>query len=163
MRIDSPTASLLAFNFFNVVCSVAVMKGWVILACDASTAYLQSQGISRLLVLRPPRPPPPGVSPDDLLRAKGSICGTRDAGRSWWRKLFQTLKKHSWRMSRIEPALFILAEGPTLLCVLITHVDDLYAAGEGEKFDGTIASMETCRRSFTLRSRRTTSGFVART
>ncbi|CAE7548475.1 RE2, partial [Symbiodinium necroappetens] len=117
-------------------------EGWEILACDASTAYLQSQGISRLLVLRPPRPPPPGVSPGDLLRAKGSIYGTRDAGRSWWRKLHQTLKGHCWRMSRIEPAFFILAEGPTLLGVLITHVDDLYAAGEGEKFLGTIHSME---------------------
>ena len=163
MRTDSPTASLLAFNFFNVVCSVAVMKGWVILACDASTAYLQSQGISRLLVLRPPRPPPPGVSPDDLLRAKGSICGTRDAGRSWWRKLFQTLKKHSWRMSRIEPALFILAEGPTLLCVLITHVDDLYAAGEGEKFRRHHRLHGDMEKELHLTIRRTTSGFVART
>ena len=55
IRSDSPTASLLAFN---LICSIAVMKQWVITSCDASTAYLQSQGISRLLLLRPPRPPP---------------------------------------------------------------------------------------------------------
>ena len=64
--IDSPTASLLSFN---IVCVLAVLRGWMIWACDASTAYLQSQGISRLLILRPPRPlppPPPGISPSDL-------------------------------------------------------------------------------------------------
>ena len=51
---------------------------------------------------------------------------------SWdptWRKLY-------------EPALFILADGPVLLGILITHVDDLYAAGEGKKYNETIASME---------------------
>ncbi|CAE7610026.1 30S ribosomal protein S1, chloroplastic [Symbiodinium microadriaticum] len=83
---DSPTASLLAFN---LLCAIAVMQKWVIAASDASTVYLQSQGINRLLILRPPRPPPPpGVSPSDLFRAKGSIYGTKDAGRSWWKKLW---------------------------------------------------------------------------
>ena len=103
IRSDSPTASLLAFN---LVCAIAVLQKWTTTACDASTAYLQSQGISRLLILRPPRPPPPGISPHDLLRAKGSIYGTKDAGRSWWKKLFRTLRSHSWQMSKIEPAMF---------------------------------------------------------
>ena len=80
IRSDSPTASLLAFN---LVCSVAVMMGWLVRAYDASTAYLQAKGIARLLILRPPRPPPPGISIHDLFRAKGSIYGTKDAGRSW--------------------------------------------------------------------------------
>ena len=68
IRSDSPTASLLAFN---LVCATAVIQGWEVLASDASTAYLQSQGISRLLVLRPPRPPPPGLGPNDLLKTRG--------------------------------------------------------------------------------------------
>ncbi|CAE7745994.1 RE1 [Symbiodinium sp. KB8] len=139
IRSDSPTASLLAFN---LVCSVAMLKGWVITACDASTAYLQSQGISRLLLLRPPRPPPPGVSPHALFRARGSIYGTKDAGRAWWRKLWRTLKKHCWSMSRIEAALFYLFEGEAFKGILVTHVDDLFSAGEGEKYEATIAEME---------------------
>ena len=90
IRSDSPTASLLAFNLLS---AVAVMNGWEVAASDASTAYLQSQGISRLLILRTPQPPPPGLGPHDLLRAKGSIYGTRDAGRQWWKKLHRTLRK----------------------------------------------------------------------
>ena len=139
IRSDSPTASLLAFN---IVSAVAVMKGWTIVACDASTAYLQSQGISRLLVLRPPRPPPPGVSPHDLFRARGSIYGTKDAGRAWWKKLYKTLKAHEWTMSHIEPALFYHISDFYLSGILITHVDDLYCAGEGDKYEETISSME---------------------
>ncbi|CAE7726450.1 unnamed protein product, partial [Symbiodinium necroappetens] len=106
IRSDSPTASLLAFN---LVCTVAVLQRWILVACDASTAYLQSQGIDRLLILRAPRPPPPGVAQHALFRAKGSIYGTKDAGRSWWKKLFRTLKKYRWTMSKIEAALFYLA------------------------------------------------------
>ena len=140
IRSDSPTASLLGFN---LVCAVAVVQGWEVLASDASTAYLQSQGISRLLVLRPPRPPPPGLGPNDLLRAKGSIYGTRDAGRAWWKKLYATLRKHGWRMSSVEAALFILSDGDRLLGVLISHVDDLFSTGDGKAYHATLDEMET--------------------
>ncbi|CAE7468223.1 RE2 [Symbiodinium sp. CCMP2592] len=139
IRSDSPTASLLAFN---LLCAVAVMNGWEVAASDASTAYLQSQGISRLLVLRAPRPPPPGLGPNDLLRAKGSIYGTRDAGRQWWKKLYRSLLDHGWRLSRIEAAFFILADGPRLLGVMISHVDDLYSAGEGKAYEDTLTKLE---------------------
>lgn len=137
IRTDSPTASLLAFN---LVCAIAVINRWFILACDASTAYLQSQGIRRLLILRPPLP---GISVHDLLRARGSIYGTKDAGRAWWRKLFATLKLHGWRMSKLESALFLLVVEGALRGVLITHVDDLFCAGEGDEYLKGIKLMET--------------------
>ena len=140
IRSDSPTASLLAFN---LLCAIAVMQKWVIAASDASTAYLQSQGINRLLILRPPRPPPPGVSPSDLFRAKGSIYGTKDAGRSWWKKLFQALRRQGWVMSKVEAALFFLFDAGALVGICLSHVDDLLSAGEGEKYEGTLAKLET--------------------
>eukprot|EP00435_Cladocopium_sp_Y103_P014041 s2039_g3.t1 len=139
IRSDSPTASLLAFN---LVCAVAVIQRWIVMACDASTAYLQSNGISRLLLLRPPRPPPPGISPHDLLRALGSIYGTKDAGRAWWKKLFKTLRYYNWIMSRIEHALFFLVVDGKLCGILITHVDDLFCAGEGQQFHDSIEALE---------------------
>ena len=140
IRTDSPTASLLAFN---LVCAMATMFQWIISACDASTAYLQSHGISRLLLLRPPRPPPPGVSADDLMRALGSISGTKDAGRAWWKKLYKTLIALGWRMSKIEPALFLLVLDGRLFGVIITHVDDLFCAGEGQVYESSIEKMTT--------------------
>ena len=139
IRSDSPTASLLAFN---LVCAVAVIQKWIVMACDASTAYLQSNGISRLLLLRPPRPPPPGILPHDLLRALGSIYGTKDAGRAWWKKLYKTLRYYNWIMSRLEHALFFLVVDGKLCGILITHVDDLFCAGEGKQFHDSIEAMQ---------------------
>ena len=139
IRSDSPTASLLAFNF---VTAITVVMGWTIEAYDASTAYLQSQGISRLLILRPPRPPPPGISPLSLLRAKGSIYGTRDAGRSWWRKLYRVLLSKQWVMSKLEPALFFLYEDKNLTGILISHVDDLYCSGIGKLYEESMRVLE---------------------
>ena len=112
------------------------------MACDASTAYLQSNGISRLLLLRPPRPPPPGILPHDLLRALGSIYGTKDAGRAWWKKLYKTLRYYNWIMSRLEHALFFLVVDGKLCGILITHVDDLFCAGEGKQFHDSIEAMQ---------------------
>lgn len=141
IRSDSPTASLLAFNFVTVI---SVIYNWFLAAYDASTAYLQSKGIARLLILRPPYPPPPGVSPHDLLRAKGSIYGTRDAGRSWWKKLYRVLRESGWVMSKLEPALFYLFdETYNLTGALVTHVDDLYVTGAGDKFHAIMKRLET--------------------
>lgn len=139
IRSDSPTASLLGFN---LVCSVAVLKRWEVRAYDASTAYLQAKGISRLLVLRPPRPPPPGVYQHDLLRAKGSIYGTKDAGRSWWIKLFKEAVKEGWVSSKIEPAMFFLYnDSKDLTGIMVTHADDLFVAGEGEKYEQSMKKL----------------------
>ena len=46
-------------------------------------------------------------------------------------------------MSRIEPALFLLADGSDLLGVVITHVDDLLSTGYGEAYENTIKVMES--------------------
>jgi hypothetical protein len=113
--------------------------GWVAAAYDSSTAYLQSHGIARLLVLRAPRPPPPGVRPGTLFRARGSIYGTKDAGRSWWIKLLHDAKECGWILSQIELALFYLYDEstfpPTLIGVMASHVDDLITCGFGEKYE----------------------------
>ena len=139
IRSDSPTASLLAFN---LVCAIATMMSWTLAAYDASTAYLQAKGIARLLVLRAPHPPPPGVNPGTLFRAKGSIYGTKDAGRSWWKKLAADAKSVGWIMSAIEAALFFLYDGEgSLVGVMASHVDDLITCGAGPIYEGAMSKL----------------------
>eukprot|EP00434_Breviolum_minutum_P038574 symbB.v1.2.034224.t1/scaffold4384.1/size41667/2 len=120
IRSDSPTASLLAFNFVTVI---SVIYNWFLAAYDASTAYLQSKGIARLLILRPPYPPPPG----ELVK-----------------KLYRVLRESGWVMSKLEPALFYLFdETYNLTGALVTHVDDLYVTGTGDKFHAIMKRLET--------------------
>ena len=135
IRSDSPTCSLLAFN---LVCTLAALFCWVIAAFDASTANLQSSGINRLLIPRCPRPPPPGVHPMTLFRARGSIHGTKDAGRRWWMKRLRDATDCGWIASK---ALFFLYDGGVLIGVMASHVDDLITCGAGEKHEKSMKDL----------------------
>ena len=89
IRSDAPTGSLLGFF---VVLAIAAQQGWSLSGYDAASALLQSEGIHRTLLLRMPgKQPPPGTVPFQVLRALGSIYGTRDAGRSWYKLLKRSL------------------------------------------------------------------------
>ena len=85
MRTDSPTGSR---DSFFLVLSCAAQEHWSCGSADAASAYLQAGGIERLLLLMmPKRQPPPGCEPGEVRVARGSIYGTRDAGRSWYQHL----------------------------------------------------------------------------
>ena len=78
-------------------------QGWGLRGYDASSAFLQSEGIQRTLLLRmPSKNPPPGMLPNQVVRAMGSIYGTRDAGRAWYLHLKKVLAEHGWRESSLE-------------------------------------------------------------
>ena len=98
IRSESPTASLLVIQ---ILLSVVSMKRWVVKSADASNAYLQGEAIDRLLILRAPEPPPPGVPRGQLMKAKGSIYGTKDAGRRWWKRLHKVLTGARWCASKL--------------------------------------------------------------
>ena len=132
IRSDAPTASLLAFH---VICSAAASRRWKIYGADAANAYLQSKNIDRFLVLAAPDPPPPGTEPGALYRALGAIYGTRDAGRSFWEHLVETLTVNGhWVQSKLERCLYMLynADGQ-LMGLCVSHVDDLLMIGDGSE------------------------------
>ena len=127
IRGDSPTASLLGFNW---VCIVTVCEKFDIFAADAESAFLQGDEVGRLLLLCAPNPPPPGVKKGQKYRAKSSIYGTKDAGRGWWKKVRRVLISCGWTESRLEHCLFFLVDDKGVLVgLLIIHVDDLFGGG----------------------------------
>ena len=123
IRGDSPKCSLLAVH---LICSTTASRGWQLCKLDAKNAYLQAGGITRTLLLRMPRPAPPGVSPDTIARALDSIYGTKDAGRGFWLFLKQTLEDHGFTHSKLENALFYFHNSSGQLTGMAgTHVDDV--------------------------------------
>ena len=85
-----PASSCVAFY---ATLALACQTGWDLELCDAQSAYLPAESITRVLVLRLQRVnPPPGTKPGDPVRANGNEYGTRDAGRNWYRYLLRTLK-----------------------------------------------------------------------
>ena len=125
MRTDSPTGTR---DSFFLVLSCAAQEHWSCGSADAASAYLQAGGIERLLLLMMPRrQPPPGCEPGEVRVARGSICGTRDAGRSWYQhfrdRLANTLRVHE---SALEKGLYLCEFTGRLTFVTVTHVDDLF-------------------------------------
>ena len=126
IRTDAPTGSR---DAFFMTLSAASQSGWDYSVFDAQSAYLQSDGIKRLLLLRMPHKyPPPGTKPGQVFVATGSIYGTRDAGRAWYEHSKKVLEAARFVESRLEQGLYYL-HGPSGLEALVhTHVDDFLSA-----------------------------------
>ena len=80
IRTDAPTGSR---DAFLMTLSAAAQSGWDHSVFDAQSAYLQSDGIKRLLLLRMRHKNLPlETKSGQVFVAIGSIYGTRDAGRA---------------------------------------------------------------------------------
>ena len=119
IRTEAPTGSR---DAFFMTLSAAAQSG-------CQSAYLQSDGIKRLLLLRMPhKNPPPGTKPGQVFVATGSIYGTRDAGRAWYEYSKKVLGAAGFAESRLEQGLCYL-HGPSGLEALVhTHVGDFLFA-----------------------------------
>ena len=106
IRSDAPTGSRHAF-FLTL--AFGSQKGWKITSFDARPAYLQPEGITRLLLIRMPwQNPPPGTQPGQVLAATGSIYGTCDAGRGWYLHSKDVFKSKGCLESRLEKRFYFL-------------------------------------------------------
>ena len=120
-------------------------KGFSLVSYDAESAYLQAEGINRLLLLRLPLVnPPPGCRPGQIVRAAGSIYGTRDAGRAWYKYAKQEIEKEGFIKGKLERGPYFLPSTNGPRCVLHTHVDDILAARDdsGQELSEKLARLE---------------------
>ena len=109
--------------------SAAAHDGWSYNLFDAQSAYLQSDGIERLLLLRMPhKNQPPWTKPGQVFVATGSICGTRDARRACYEHSKKVLEAAGSAESRLEQGLYNLHGPSGLEAVAHTHVDDFLIA-----------------------------------
>ena len=134
IRTDARTGSR---DAFFMTLSVAAQSGWDYSVFDAQSAYLQSDGIKRLLLLRMPHTnPPPGTKPGQVFVATGSIYGTRHSK--------EVLETAGFVESRLEQGLYYL-HGPTGLEALVnTHVDDFVSACKkaSKKYNDALQHLE---------------------
>eukprot|EP00971_Amphidinium_carterae_P011536 227098-Amphidinium_carterae.2 len=116
IRFYAPTASVLCFN---LICHIVATRNWQLRFADASSAFLQTAGrLGRLLLLRLPSPPPPGVPTDCVLTELG------------------------WIPNCLEQAFFVLsAQDGSVEGVLLTHVDDLLFTGQGARFEESVKEL----------------------
>ena len=123
IRTDAPKGS---GDAFFMTLSAATQDGWDCNVFDAQSAYLQSHGIERLLLMRMPH------KTGQVFVATSSICGTRDAGRAWYEHSKKVLEAARFVESRLEQCLFYLhgPDGPE--AIAHTHVHDFLNAFSGK-------------------------------
>ena len=132
-RSDSPTADKEAVF---MVLSFASSRGLTIKSGDLDHGYFQGERLSNPLALRQPAGglPAPGIRlrPDDRLLAFVPIYGTRDAGRSLWRKIRRVLLSREFTENFVLNALYAFTRDGVVQVLLATHVDDTIWAYEPE-------------------------------
>ena len=143
IRSDSPTGSQLAFH---ITLWFATQKGWSLRCLDAATAFLQSKGIDRTLLLKMPADnPPPGIGPGEIVLATGSIYGTYDAGRTWYTYSKGIYASNRFRESPLEKSWYIYRNRHGVVTgVMHAHVDDILVACNTNDKE-TMAALESIR------------------
>ena len=118
IRSDLLTGGALAFW---LTLAFSAQEGWAARGYDAKSIFLQSEGVSRTLLLwLPVAEPPPGIVPWQVLQASGSTYGTQDAGRAWYQDIGPRLLQRGWTESALERCLFIYetrGEGSVPFCL----------------------------------------------
>ena len=100
---------------------------------DVTAAFLQGQGLARVLVMAIPKDGVPGVRPGSLLVAKKPVYGTKDAPRGFWRSLHKTMLAVGFRPVPHEQAAYVMNnDDGSVDGLCISHVDDLLWCG-GDK------------------------------
>ena len=122
IRSDSPTA---AKETLKIALMIAANEGFTIKSIDIKSAYLQGNDLKRDIYVQPP-----GESESKKMwKLKKAAYGILDGGRLFYLRLEETLKQLGLHKVHAEGALFSYVRNGKLNGIVVSHVDDLFLAG----------------------------------
>ena len=123
-RTDSPTADSEALF---IICSYAASCKLRIKSGDVENAYFQGEKPTRPLLLRQPKGgiPDDDVNDEDYLLALVPIYGTKDAGRSFWKRIRSVMLESGMVENFVFKACYSYAIDGVIQIIMATHVDDI--------------------------------------
>ena len=137
-RTQAPTIS--ANGRFLVLQIIASLR-FVLQLGDVTGAFLESDALSREhgpLFMDAPRHDLPGYEPGQLFEVIRPMYGLNDSPQLWFRKFRNTTTGLKWKQSRMDPCVFLLWDGDTLVGIMGVHVDDVLVGGRGELFEESL-------------------------
>lgn len=122
-QVDAPTVNVTSlFISFSIIAS----KKWTVEALDVTSAFLQSKNLKRDVFIKPPAD----------FRTQGIIWkllkpmyGLGDSARHWYLTLTDHLKSVECAISKLDKSLFRAYYNNKMSGILLTHVDDVFYAG----------------------------------
>ena len=114
----------------RLLCALAVKRDWEVRHVDVKTAYLNGD-LDEEIFMEIPEGYNEGLEGKVILLRK-AIYGLRQAGRQWYRKLKEALKKFGLKQTASDPHTFVVqkvVQGTRLTLILPIYVDDLIPIG----------------------------------
>ena len=87
----------------------------------------------------------PHVDPDALLLLRIPVYGLCDSGRGFWCKVDSEARSVGFQVSRIFAAFYCYREDGRVMCVLPTHVEDLYGRPPKEAARSSITYLRSSK------------------
>ena len=126
--VDSPTVNKITLK---LMLTIAKSKGWEIRCSDVSRAFLQTDEISREVLVIPPKEAK--VSFGKVWKLKRAAYGLIDASRGFFLNHSSKLQKLGFEALQMDPATFILKENDNLKAISAAHVDDTITVAKKTK------------------------------
>jgi hypothetical protein len=135
LRTDSPTADV---DAHNLIFSFCASNHILVKSADIQAAYLQGKPVDRIILYKIPRGgiPECGIAEDTVIAARVPIYGTKDAGRGFWLRLSDDMRREGFKLNRILPTLFAFRDSDeNIVGMMTSNVDDLLfgVTGPAEK------------------------------
>lgn len=146
LRKDSPTCQKESLRM--VLCILAA-KRWQLSSMDIKSAFLQGVPIDRELYMQPPKE----ANTDKLWLLKKCPYGLVDAGRQWFIRVKEELKRLGAKHMQQDQALFVWHDQNGISGVMVIHVDD-FVYGGTEQFKSKVIGQ--FRKIFSIGSEQTT-------
>lgn len=120
-------APVVKWSTLRTVIALAAALGWPIFHLDVVTAFLNGKLQETIYMTQPPGFEQSGLE-HLVCRLKRSIYGLKQSPRTWYEEIDKFLRDHHWLRSTIDPNLYILRSGSSIVLLLL-YVDDLLITG----------------------------------
>ena len=121
---DSPTAQKSLIRMCIILCN---WKGWEIQSLDVRSAFLQSNDLDRIILMKPPKEF--RKDSDTVWRIKKPIYGLNDGARKWFITIKSKLVEYGCKPLKLDPSVYIYHHNNELAGFCVVHVDDCLTAG----------------------------------
>ncbi|CAN3362473.1 Retrotransposon Gag-Pol polyprotein [Diutina catenulata] len=130
-------APTLMMEVLRLIIASSVSQGWQLHQIDIDTAYLNASfSDDEEIYITVPRglthvyPKKNGVRP--VFRLNKALYGTKQAGRRWYEKLFESIKSYGFRSSDACPSMYVKVIDDEVAVVLAVFVDDILICAKSD-------------------------------
>ena len=136
-QADSPTAKKCVIRMFLAICN---MLSYNLKSLDVKTAFLQSDFIERVVLIKPPKEF--REDSNTVWKLNKFVYGLNDAARGWFLTVRKKLTEFGCKAIDLDNSVFVLHHQNKLSGFAVIHVDDFLIGGDAFFHEKVIKKLE---------------------